>query len=152
MKSPRLLRLRILLPLLFVIALTGCGGNNTRTADTDSTKFSTHGEKKEFLERYVKFRRTYEELEFDITYTDGGDGRLPSPSEWDIRIAAKVPADEIDDWILGLGPTQDVDLEWVSGIPKAPTKLDDFEWVKNGNQLVGFDRKQRVVVYRNLSL
>jgi hypothetical protein len=140
----------LLMMLAFLVI--GCGGNKTKTTDTDSAKFATLGEKKEFLERHVKFRRTYEELDFDITYTDGGDGWLPSPTEWDIRIAAKVPADEIDDWIAGLGAAQDVDAKWVSGIPKAPTRLDDFEWVTDGDRLVGFDRKQRVVAYRNRSL
>ena len=136
---------------LLLIALSGCGGKTARTTDTDSTEFATLDEKKAFLERYVNFRRTYEELEFDITYTDGGGGRVPGPTEWDIRLAAKVPGNGLDEWIAGLETKQGVDTTWVSRIPKAPDKLDGFEWATDGDRLVGIDPKQRLVVYWNVS-
>jgi hypothetical protein len=74
----------------------------------------------------VNFRRTYEELEFAISFNDGGSGRVPGPTEWDIRLLAKVP--------------------------KAPPKLEGFGWATAGDRIVGIDRKQRVVAYRNISL
>lgn len=137
--------------LLFLVTLTSCERNTTKSINTDSSKFATLDEKKKFLERYVKFRRSYEALEFHITYTDGGKGRLPSPTEWDIRIAAKVPADEIDHWTAGLKTAQGVATDWVSDIPKAPTKLDAFEWFTDGQRFVSVNRKERILVYRNHS-
>jgi hypothetical protein len=100
----------------------------------------------------VNFRRTYEELEFAISFNDGGSGRVPGPTEWDIRLLAKVPVEEIADWTAGLKATMEVDTSWVSRIPKAPPKLEGFGWATAGDRIVGIDRKQRVVAYRNISL
>ena len=140
----------ILLIVVSVIVF-GCSGKKSKTTDTDSAGFSTLSEKQTFLERYVNFRRTYEELEFDVNYTDGGDGMLPSPTEWDIRVFAKVPAVEIDDWIAGMTKTETADISWVSSIPRAPTNLDAFQWYEDGRRLVGISPEEHIVLYRNIA-
>lgn len=153
MNTPIFPRLDVPLVALLLLSLTCCGGSKSRskTTDTDSRQFSTLGEKQDFLERYVKFRRHYEELEFDIAYADGGDGRLPAPTEWDIRIFAKVPVDEIDDWIDGLEKAQDVDRDWLAEIPDLPANLGKFEWVAGRGTVVGVDRERQIVVCRYLA-
>jgi hypothetical protein len=141
----------IILLIVVSVIVVGCGGKNSKTTDTDSAVFSTLSEKQAFLERYVNFRRTYKELEFDVKYTDGGDGMLPSPTEWDIRVFAKVPSEEIDDWISGMTKTESADTSWVPSVPRAPTNLGAFQWYEDGRKLVGINPEERIVLYRNLN-
>jgi len=103
--------------------LVSCGGEESKTIHRNSSKFSSLSEKRNFLERYVNFRRSYEQLEFDISYIDGGDGGFSSPTEWDIRILAKVPTANIKDWISGMTKKKKtVDTSWVSSIPCQPAR------------------------------
>lgn len=74
---------------------------------------------------------------------------VPSPSEWSIRLLATVPADEIDQWIDGLGAVKLPDLAWVSDIPRAPTDLSQFEWYQDDKRTVGVNRANRTVIYCN---
>lgn len=136
---------------IFSLILVSCGPKSKSTT-TDSHTFSTLAEKKEFFERYVSFRRTYEELNYWIAYSDGGDGGLPSPSEWDIRMIAKVPTSEIDVWTSGLTVTTSPDTGWLSQVAGAPTDLSTFEWHCDSKRLVGVDRDRRIVIYRNRTL
>jgi hypothetical protein len=73
-----------------------------KNTNTTSTAFSTVAGRQQFLELYVKFHRTYEDLHFRLSFIDGASGVVPSPSEWNIRLLATVPADKIDQWIDGL--------------------------------------------------
>lgn len=129
--------------------LAGCGGSKSRTTDTDSTQFATLAEKQAFLERYVSFRRHYDDLEFDISFLDGGGGMVPGPTEWDVRIWAKVPEESLGDWKSGMGSTEAPDISWVSGIPNAPVGLESFQWYADGSRVVGISREDRSVIYRN---
>jgi len=126
-----------------------CGGPKSKATKSDSRTFTSLADKKEFVERYVKFKRTYDNLDFRIDYRDGGDGGLPSPSEWDIRLVATVPPDEIEAWIAGIPITKEAETDWVSGIANAPTELSAFEWHLDKNRTVGIDRARRIVLYRN---
>jgi len=103
------------------------------------------------MEQYVTFRRNYEVLEFDISYNDGGGGMVPGPTEWDIRVSAKVPADEINEWFAGMTLTKSADTSWVPSIPNAPANLDAFEWYEDGRKLVGISPDDRIVLYRNFA-
>lgn len=129
--------------------LAGCGGSESRTTDTDSTHFATLAGKQSFLERYVNFRRHYDELEFDVSYLDGGGGMVPGPTEWDVRILAKVPEESLDEWTAGLASTAAPEASWVSSIPNAPATLDSFQWYAEGSRIVGISRGNRSVLYRN---
>ena len=116
-----------------------------------SAGFATLAEKKAFLEQYVTFRRNYEELDFDISFIDGGDGRVPGPTEWDVRVRAKVPSTDLADWVSGMTMTNSADKDWVSSIPHAPIELDAFQWYDGDGRLVGISPDERIVLYRNLS-
>jgi len=129
--------------------LCSCGGNNSKTTDSNSTLFATLAEKQSFMERYVSFRRHYDDLDFHISYMDGGDGMLPGPTEWDIRVFAKVPKESLDEWFSGMALTQTPDLSWVSSIPKAPSNLSSFQWYADGRRIVGISRDECLALYWN---
>jgi len=136
-----------LLALALTLMVTGCG--KSRTTNTLSGEFTTLAEKQEFLERYMKFRRSYDDLHYRLSYIDGGGGMVPGPTEWNVRILALVPAGELDEWIDGLSVTSDPELDWVSEIPNAPTDLEGFRWYEGDRVIVGIDRENRVVLYWN---
>ena len=136
-----------LFALLLTLFLVGCGRG--KTTDTVSSKFTTLAEKKDFLERYVKFRRSYDDLHFALSYIDGGSGMAPGPTEWNVRVFAVVPAGEIDQWIDGLSVVSDPELDWISDIPKAPTDLSRYKWYEGDRVIVGIDRESRTVLYWN---
>ena len=96
--------------------------------------------------------RSYEDLDFQVYFRDGGDGGFPSPTEWDIRLVATVPANEIDDWIADLPIAKEAETDWVSAIANAPADLKVFEWHLDKNRTVGIDRARRIVLYRNQTL
>ena len=136
-----------LVALALSLNLVSCGRG--KTTDTVSTAFTTAAEKQKFLERYVNFRRSYEDLHFRLTFIDGDSGMAPGPTEWNIRLVAKVPAGEIDQWIDGLSAAKVTKLDWVTGIPNAPANLSDFEWYQDDKRTVGINRGSRTVLYWN---
>ena len=142
------------LVLIMVAALLSlaCSGHKSKTTESDSRAFASLAGKKDFLERYVNFKRTYETLDFRIDYRDGGDGGLPSPTEWNIRLVATSPTQEVDDWISGLPITSQVETGWVSDIDNAPGDLSAIEWHQDKNRIIGIDRVKRIVLYRNRTL
>lgn len=140
----RTIFLALLLPVL-----SSCGGKVSKTTDGDSRRFPTLSEKQAFLERYVSFRRRYDELDFAIRYIDGGDGMVPGPTEWDVRILAKVPMESLDEWASGMVSTQIPDVSWVSSIPNAPIEMASFEWYSGEGRIVGISRGNRLVLYRS---
>ncbi|MEN3943389.1 hypothetical protein WJU23_18960 [Prosthecobacter sp. SYSU 5D2] len=133
--------------LLFAIGIAGC--KKSMSTHTTSDAFSTLASKKAFLEQYVNFRRSYEDLHFEIAFMDGGTGIIPGPSEWDIRLLAVIPAEEMDAWVHGLAASDSPDMEWVQHLPKAPVDLGRFVWFADHSRLVGLDRINRMVLYRN---
>jgi hypothetical protein len=140
---------RIITLACAITFLAGCGGSESKTTDTTSDHFATLAGKQSFLERYVNFRRPYKDLEFDISYLDGGGGMVPGPTEWDVRILAKVPEESLDEWTAGLASTAAPEASWVSSIPNAPATLDSFQWYAEGSRIVGISRGDRFVLYRN---
>ena len=79
------------------LELTGPPSTRSSSADLE-----TLAQKVAFLESYVTFRRSYEALDFDIFYANNSGGLLPGPSDWDLRLRAVVPADEMGDWTRGM--------------------------------------------------
>jgi len=148
--------------LVCLLPMAGCANLGAKptgpaTTDTTSAAYSTLQERIEFLQRYVSFRRNYESLDFAIRFRNGGDGGLPSPSEWDIRLVAVVPESEIAAWIPA-GATASKEKPDVDWLKTVPTSLDlsgvdewyvDARYVDN-QQTVAVDRARRIVVYRNL--
>ncbi len=147
-------RVPFIVPVCFFVAsllLAGCGKNQSKTTETESSRFSSLEEKQGFLEKYVTFRRNYDDLDFWISFRDGGDGRVPAPTEWDVRIVAQVPTEELESWIEGLNEAEKGDQEWLDLVPQAPADLEGFSWYKEGQRIVGLNREKRIVVYRNFA-
>ena len=127
--------------------------NNNKTTMTTSTDFSSLAQKITFLEQYVRFRRHYLQLDFFIAYHDNATGRLAAPSDWDIQIIARVPQHELEQWITDLQPMQKAPVViWLKRIPTKIDLTDLSEWFQQGGRVVGIDRKQQIVVYRNTTM
>ncbi len=127
--------------------------NKNKTTTTTSTAFPSLAQKITFLEQYVRFRRHYLQLDFFIDYHDNATGRLAAPSDWDIQIIAHVPQNELELWITDLQPMQQAPV--VTWLKRIPTKIDITglaEWFQRGGRMVGIDRKQQIVVYRNTTM
>ncbi len=144
--------------VLAVCALTwrsslGAGRDqtDTRSTDTSSAGFATLAEKAAFLQEYVLFRRSYLQLDFDIEYHDNSSGSdaVPGPSDWDIRIVAVVPANELPAWTSGLTPVTVVDTKWLVGVTGSINLDGVDQWFQKAGVVVGVDEINAVVVYRN---
>jgi len=147
---------RLALAFLLLV-LTGCADNdNSGPATVSQTSASTPklSDRIRFVESYVNFRREYNELEYNIVYHNNSS-RLsaPGPSDWNIILIAKVPPDQIEQWVLP--KTLD------EGVPKpvwhkeAAREIDVSsvdEWYTDGNRTIGLDRARSIIVYRNTTL
>ena len=136
-----------LIVLILTLLVASCGKG--KTTDTVSSKFTTLVEKREFLERYMKFRRSYDDLHFHISFIDGDSGMVPGPTEWNLRVLAVVPEGQIDQWIDGLSAAPDPELNWISDLPKVPSDLSRYKWYEGDRVIVGIDRESRTVLYWN---
>ena len=141
--------------LLLALAITGCmvEASGPPSVQATSEARSELMGRVSFLEQYISFRRTYKKLEYNVEFRNGGDGLLPSPSEWDIKVLAVVPKDEIHEWISGLPASQEEHpLEWLSEIPgNIPVDGID-EWYQDGRRTIGVDREHSIIAYRNLAI
>jgi hypothetical protein len=129
--------------------LPGCGRSGPASTETDSTSFATLQSKIDFLHNHVSFRRNYLSLEFSIFYRDGSAGGLPSPSDWDIRLIAQVPPEELGQWVPPGGqPVATVDTGWLTIVPGSEKAAGIKEWYLEPRRVIGIDRNQGVVAYR----
>ena len=136
-----------LLALNVLLCLTGCAPSGPPSTRTNSTEFDSLDAKVKFLNRYVKFRRTYETLDFDITFHNGG-GFSPSPSEWDLRLVATVPATELDGWIPEGANKVEPQTNWLTSVPTNFDLPVLDEWYAKGGHTVGMSRTRRIVAVR----
>lgn len=135
--------------LLAVVWIAGCGQSGPATTSTNSSRYATVQERADFLHQYVTFRRTYETLDFDITYHNNS-GIVPGPSDWDVRLIATVPASELEAWVPRGVPAAPAvqDRQWLQSVPTSLDLSGISEWYDEGRRIVGLDRIRRIVVYR----
>lgn len=139
----------IALAIIVLILTASCDSSGPESTETQSHRFNSLEEKVEFLNRYVKFRRTYHELDFDILFRNGGGGMLPSPSEWDIKIVAVVPKSELGLWSSGLSPAQAFDPDWINSVRLHNSNIEFSSWYREAGIEVAVDEKNSLVAYRN---
>lgn len=140
--------------ILFAWIFVGCkpDGDGPPTTRTLSSEIPTLAERIALLNRYVTFRRNYESLDFDITYLKNG-GRLPGPSEWDLRLVAIVPEAELQAWVpSGVAFSPSAEVEFLKTVPTTIDYSTIREWYVDQHHVVGLDRAKRVVVYYKSSV
>lgn len=153
---------RLFPAVVAALLLSGCGPaepDSPPSTRTSSADFESLADKVAFLEQYMRFRRSYLQLDFDIAYRSGADGLLPAPSEWDIRIVAQVPPGELAEWHAGLSPTAPPDMAWLRDLHTPIEHRGVSQWytppgVGVGGEpslVVGVDPARSVVVYRSLN-
>ena len=148
--SPRLVvRVGVAFLLASVVMLAGCGKSDPDSTNCTSAGFPTLRERIDFLQHYVKFRRTYESLDFAIQYSNNGGGMVPGPSDWDVRLVAVVPAAEMAAWVPAGAPVPSLDGDWLKSVPTSLDLSGVKEWYVNGGRTVGLDRTRGIVVYRD---
>jgi hypothetical protein len=79
-----------------------CSTGEDLTTDTRSAQFTDRSEKLAFLARYLKRAPGLLDAEYAIWHQDNGHGGVPGPSDYDIRVIARVVPDSLDAWIEGL--------------------------------------------------
>lgn len=138
--------------LATAFAVTGCEPEGPPSVRATSATVGPLAARVAFLERYVKFRRTYESLDFDLMYQNNNGGGVPGPSDWDMRLVATVPAAELDAWIPpGTTPTTAAaaTADWLKSVPTTLDLSGVNEWYARGGWTVGLDRQRRIVVYQS---
>ena len=96
-----MLQIAFICCLLFI---SGCekdsGRSGPPTASQTSKATARLSDRVKFLQQYVTFRREYVDLEYNVVFQNNGGGRgIPGPSDWDIRIVATVPPEQIQAWV-----------------------------------------------------
>lgn len=132
--------------------ITGCTDNSepSTTSETSAAR-PLLSDRIQFLEQYVKFRRNYKQLEYDVFFHNGGS--FPAgPSEWDIRIVALVDSSDLDQWMIA--GKRDRDMETPDWVKRTAGELDVgliSEWYVDGGRIVGIDRHNHIIAYRNFA-
>lgn len=147
------MRDKIALILLLSMCMVSCGGQSgpPSTSQT-SVALPQIRDRIEFIEEYVTFRRSYSQLEYDIVYHNNSGGMVPGPSEWDIKIRAIVPTEQITDWIpTDVLSSDEQSPQWLRQIPGTIPVDGVTEWYREGRIEVGVDRTKSIVAYRNLA-
>lgn len=147
-----------ILLLILLPVLAGCGQSDQDgppSTDTSSTSIPALEDRIEFLESYLTFKRQYEQLEFHITYHNNSSGflSLPAPSDWYIRVVAKVPPADLLQWTGGMQALTDDDQlieekQWTLDVAQEIDVSEIDSWFKDRGKLVGVDEKNSIVAYR----
>ena len=100
--------------LLCCCILVACSTGEDLTTNTRSAQFTDRSEKVAFLTRYLKRAPGLLDAEYAIWYQDNGHGGVPGPSDYDMRIIARVAPDSLDVWTEGLSlePRTGTNFAW----------------------------------------
>jgi len=74
---------------------------------------------------------------------------LPGPSDWDIKLLAKVPVEALSLWTDGLTPATETG-HWMSGIADEIDVSGIDSWYRASGKVVGIDQENSIVAYRLL--
>jgi len=135
-----------------LISVAGCvSDSGPPTGSEKSEATAALADRIKFIEQYVTFDREYVDLEYDVFYQNNGTGfGVPGPSDWDIRLVAIVPPEQIQDWV----PTDGVEAtapasDWLQNTAQKIDVSSINQWYLNGSTLIGIDRDNSVVAFRS---
>ncbi|MBL8001821.1 MAG: hypothetical protein JNL05_07665 [Flavobacteriales bacterium] len=94
--------LAYLVAVWYFSVLYGCSSGDDLTTRTESSQFTDPQEKLAFLMQYVRRTPGLLDAEYAIWYQDNGKGAVPGPSDYDIRLVAKVKSDSLGAWSEGM--------------------------------------------------
>lgn len=141
--------------LVFISLVVSGSARESGSSSINETSASTAllKDRVEFIEQYVTFERMYNELEYSVFYQNNGGGGIPGPSDWDIRIVAKVPPEQIQAWVpansvVGAAPK----TKWFESTADKIDVSSISKWHTDWQRSVGLDRQNSIVVYRNSTL
>jgi hypothetical protein len=123
----------------------------SRTTDTQSSKLSTEAEQIDFLSQYVILKSNVSEAEFHIVYHDNSSGRVPGPSDWNIRVVMRV--DDVAAWAKGKTQIDSADFSWAEPLLSdrlRPSSQPTF-YVNDSTTIVIFEPEQ-IVFFRSTTI
>jgi hypothetical protein len=142
--------------LLTAIALFGCSMSplsGPKSVKETSAVRALLSDRIEFIENYVNFRRSYNKLEYVVLYQNNGSGMVPGPSDWDIKILAVVPANEVAEWIPAKATRSQIQPPpWLNTMPGNIPVTNITEWYQTGRSVIGVDRATSTIAYRNTTM
>ena len=89
---------------LLALLIFGCQAEN-KSADVYSYPIDDKTEKIETLKKYLTKDSGLIDTEYHIWFQDNGTGRVPGPSDYNIKLALKIEPDSLDSWINYLEPS-----------------------------------------------
>ena len=90
--------------ILVIVFLFGCQAGN-KSADISSYQIDDKTEKIETLKKYLTKESGLIDAEYHIWYQDNETGRVPGPSDYNIKLALKIESDSLESWINYLEPS-----------------------------------------------
>jgi hypothetical protein len=142
--------------LLTTVALCGCSTSpwsGPKSVKETSAVRALLSDRIEFIENYVNFRRSYDKLEYVVLYQNNGSGMVPGPSDWDIKILAVVPANEVAEWIPAKATrSQRQPPSWLKTMSGNIPVTSITEWYQTGSSVTGVDRATSTIAYRNTTI
>ena len=94
-------RLSLYSLICWTIFIISCQPKN-RSIDIYSYQIENFSKKSEILKKYLKKESGLMEAEYHIWYQDNGTGRVPGPSDYNLKLAMKIIPDSLDAWTNGL--------------------------------------------------
>ena len=135
--------MKLILKLTILLLLISCN-EKSLTTRTHSSVFKSHKEKVEFLNKYVRKKSDYLNVEYNIIYHDNSTGMLTGPNDWDIKLKATVDSKDISSWIIGCPKIATPTLNWSTII----VHTDDYQWYSNTKLItIGVHKEKNEVIY-----
>ena len=139
--------------LLFTV---GCDDNSESAATSSpyivaetSASIPELADHIKLLEIIVTIRRSYDDLEYKLTVKDNSGGRVRGPTDWDVRIIARVPPDELGDWAIAGGRDDAMTTpDWIADTAGAIDVSSITESYSESGRKIGIDRINNVIAYQ----
>ena len=136
---------------ILLLFLVGCQSAPSKTTDTHSRSLPDLKARQQFLARYAKLPTAVQDLVFHVVYHDNSGGGLPGPSDWDIRVLAKVSEADLGAWTAGLAAASEkIDMAWVGDL--ADWELGQAEQYSGEGFVLLVFPQERVVAKRWFTL